>query len=379
MIVNARAASATSLDDRDEVEAGCIVVLWGGVRSAHGSPTRILSRPYCACRLTRLSPITGGGRRWRQPGTLPDADASFVNRRRARSPANPGRWLAGVSKPDLSAAEARRIALAAQGFADRAPRGTVDARHARRVLERLGVFQIDSVNVLVRSHYLPLFSRLGPYPVNLLDTLAYKRRELFEYWGHEASFLPMASQPLFRWRMARYAAGGGWTGMVTFAREHPEYIETVYQTVVERGPISASGLDNRGERGGPWWGWDDGKRALEWLYWVGRIVIANRRSFERIYDLPERALPAEVLAAPTPSEEDAQRELLRIAARALGVATASDLADYFRIGVTQASARLAELVAAGELRPVTVEGWSAPAFLDPAAAIPRKVQARALL
>ncbi len=159
-----------------------------------------------------------------------------------------------MSKPDLSAAEARRIALAAQGFADRAPRGTVDARHARRVLERLGVFQIDSVNVLVRSHYLPLFSRLGPYPANLLDTLAYKRRELFEYWGHEASFLPMASQPLFRWRMARYAAGGGWTGMVTFAREHPEYIETVYQTVVERGPISASGLDNRGERGGPWWG-----------------------------------------------------------------------------------------------------------------------------
>jgi uncharacterized protein len=117
--------------------------------------------------------------------------------------------LAGVSKPDLSAAEARRIALAAQGFADRAPTGAVDARHARRVLGRVGVFQIDSVNVLVRSHYLPLFSRLGPYPAGLLDTLAYKRRELFEYWGHEASFLPIGNQPLFRWRMARYAAGAG--------------------------------------------------------------------------------------------------------------------------------------------------------------------------
>ena len=284
-----------------------------------------------------------------------------------------------MSAPDLSAAAARRIALAAQGFTDRPPRGAVNLEHVRRVLGRVGLFQIDSVNVLVRAHYLPLFSRLGPYPASLLDTLAYRRRELFEYWGHEASFLPMANEPLLRWRMQRAGQGEAWGGLVAFAREHREYVEAAYQNVVDRGPMSASGLDDPGKNVGPWWGWNEGKRALEWLYWTGRIAIANRRNFERVYDLPERIYPPEILATPTPSPEEAQRELLRIAARALGVATATDLGDYFRIRMPLARPRIAELVEAGDLLPITVEGWSAPAYLHPKAVIPRSVRARALV
>jgi uncharacterized protein YcaQ len=287
--------------------------------------------------------------------------------------------VAGVSGFDISVAEARRIALAAQGFADRPPRGAVDARLVRRVLARVGLLQIDSVNVLVRTQYLPIFSRLGPYPARLLDTMAYQRRELFEYWGHEASLLPIACQPLLRWRMVRYGEGEAWIGMVRFAREHRDLIERVYQVIAGRGPISVGGLDEPGSRAGPWWGWSEGKRALEWLYSTGRLAIAGRHNFERRYDLPERVYPPEIVAAPTPPADAAQRQLLRIAARALGVATASDLADYFRIRPQVARARVAELVEAGELRPVRVEGWAAQAYLDPSAALPRRVRARALL
>jgi uncharacterized protein YcaQ len=280
---------------------------------------------------------------------------------------------------DLSAAEARRIALAAQGFADRPPSGIVDGRLIRRVLGRVGLLQIDSVNVLVRTHYLPLFSRLGPYPIPILETMAYQRRELFEYWGHEASFLPMALEPLLRWRMERYAAGEGWVGMVRFARANGDLLERVHQLVAARGPTASGHLEEGGKGSGRWWGWSEGKQALEWLYSTGRLAVAHRRNFERHYDLPERVYPPEILATSTPSVEEAQRELLRISARAHGIGTASDLADYFRIKVTEARARIAELVEAGELRPVRVEGWSAEAYLDPAAALPRRIRARALL
>jgi uncharacterized protein YcaQ len=280
---------------------------------------------------------------------------------------------------DLSAAEARRIALAAQGFVDRAPSGVVDARLLRRVLGRVGLLQIDSVNVLARTQYLPLFARLGTYPAHLLDNLAYERRELFEYWGHEASYLPVATQPLFRWRMARAEAGEAWGGLKRIARERPDLVERVYQLVAERGPISAGGHEQREKQTGPWWGWSDTKCAFEWLFWIGRIAVASRKNFERQYDLPERVIPSAILSAPTPSVEDAQRELIRISARAHGIGTVGDLADYFRLKNTEAKARLLELVEAGELREVTVEGWPAPAYLDPAAALPRWVRARALL
>lgn len=280
---------------------------------------------------------------------------------------------------DLSAAEARRIALAAQGFADRAPTGAVDVRLIRRVLGRIGLLQVDSVNVLVRTQYLPLYARLGPYSAPLLDSMVYERRELFEYWGHEASLLPMACHPLLRWRMEAGKRGETWGGLVSVSRERPDLVERVYQLVVERGPISAGGTDEPAERGGPWWGWTDAKRAFEWLFRTGQLAIGERRNFERFYDLPERVIPAEILNVPTPSVEDAQRQLLRISAKAHGIGTANDLADYFRLKVTDTRARLAELVEAGELQTVTVEGWSGPAYLDPSIQMPRRVRARALL
>jgi uncharacterized protein YcaQ len=281
---------------------------------------------------------------------------------------------------DLSAAQARRIALAAQGFADARPLGVPDRRALRRVLGRIGALQIDSVNVLVRSHYLPLFSRLGPYPVELLERAAYRRpRELFEYWGHAASLLPVTAHPLFRWRMAR-GAKEAWGGMRRIQRDRPGYVEAVLEEVRVRGPIAAGEFeDERPRRSGPWWDWHDAKLALEWLFWAGRVTSAGRRGFERLYDVPERVLPAAVLGAPTPSEADAQRELVRISARALGVATERDLRDYFRLGVAEARARVAELVEAGELRPVNVTGWRQRAYLDPAARLPRRVPAQALL
>jgi hypothetical protein len=283
----------------------------------------------------------------------------------------------------LSAATARRIALAAQGFALSRPASPVTRSGVRRTIDRLGLLQIDSVNVLVRAHYLPLFSRLGAYDPTLLDRLAYdgKRRALFEFWGHEASLLPAATQPLWRWRMAR-AARGQEVGrkFIEFRRTRHRFIKEVRAEIADRGPLAASDLSKGGRGNGAWWGWSDGKHALEWLFFAGEVTTATRRgNFERVYDLTERVLPATLLAAPTPPADEAQRALLRIAARALGVATETDLRDYFRLGVDDTSARLRELVEAGELLPVTVEGWRHAAYLDPGARRPRRVEARALL
>ncbi len=293
-----------------------------------------------------------------------------------------------MPRPDsLSLREARRIAITAQGFANTAPEDAstaeaVEARHARRMIGRLGLVQIDSVNVLVRSHYLPLFSRLGPYEAALLDRLAYggKRRALFEYWGHEASLIPVEQQPLFRWRMARAERGEGIYGeLARFAVERRPYIDSVLAEVAARGPMGASELSEAGRGAGGWWGWSDGKRALEYLFWAGLVTTAGRRGFERLYDLPERVLPAAILDTPTPEEAEAQRILLRIAARAHGVATERDLRDYHRLEVADARLRIAELVEAGELLPVAVEGWERIAYVTPDLRIPRKAPARALL
>jgi len=281
----------------------------------------------------------------------------------------------------LSAAEARRIALAAQGFADPWPPGAPTGWAVRRLFERVGLLQIDSVNVLQRAHYLPLFSRAGPYDTALLDRSAhFAPRRLFEYWGHEASLIPVGLQPALRWRMDR-AADDAWGGMRRIQRERPELVARVLEEVRARGPVAASEVmaEERPARTGPWWDWSDVKRAFEWLFWSGRITAARRRGFERLYDLPERVLPAAVLAAPTPPVEAAQRELVRVAARALGVAAERDLRDYFRLPSADSKLRVAELVEAGELWPVAVEGWRVPAYLDPAARLPRRVHARALI
>ena len=281
----------------------------------------------------------------------------------------------------LSAAQARRLALAAQGFADGRRPGPVDGWALRRVLDRVALFQIDSVNVLQRAHYLPLFSRLGAYDTALLDRAAHSApRRLFEYWGHEASLLPVAFQPLLRWRMAR-AADEAWGGVRRVREERPELVAEVLEEVRARGPVAASEVleHERPKRTGPWWDWSDVKRAFEWLFWSGQITSARRRGFERLYDLPERVLPRAVVAAPTPPVADAQRELLRIASRALGVAAERDLRDYFRLPTGEAKERIAELVDEGALLPVTVEGWRNHAYLDPAARLPRTVDACAVL
>jgi len=291
----------------------------------------------------------------------------------------------------LSAVAARRIALAAQGFAEPRPTGRIDARHIRRVFDRVALLQLDSVSALCRSHYLPVFARLGPYPRPLLDRMAVhtgsgrtprvvpERRELFEYWGHEASLLPVAYQPLLRWRMAR-ADLEAWGSVRRLRRERPALIEEVLALVTERGPLRAAETGYARSSSRPaMWDWHDGKIALEYLFFSGRVTAERRRNFERLYDLTERVLPAAVLNAPTPSEEEAQRELLRISARSLGVATEPDLGDYFRLPRAASKAGVAELLAAGEIEPVSVEGWEAPAYLWPAARRPRRVVARALL
>jgi uncharacterized protein YcaQ len=283
-------------------------------------------------------------------------------------------------KEKISLRMARRIALAAQGIADPRPGGTPDRRHLARVLARTGLLQIDSVSAVVRAHYMPLYSRLGPYPLALLDNAAVTRKRMvFEYWAHEASFLPVETYPLLRWRMERAERGEEmYLGLAKWGREHAAYIEEIYRAVVERGPIAASALEGQKGSGG-WWGWSHAKHAFEWLFWAGRITTASRRGFERFYDLPERVLPPAVLAMPAPAPEDAHRELLRISARAHGVATVGDLRDYFRLSPADIKGRLEELVELGELLPVRVEGWDKPAYLHKDARIPRRIEARALL
>ncbi len=280
----------------------------------------------------------------------------------------------------LSLRKARRIALAAQGFADRRPSASVTPKHMGKVFDRVGLVQIDSVNVLTRSHYLPFFSRLGPYDQALLHRQAYKRRRYFEYWGHEASFIPVDLQPAMRWRMERARAGEGiYGGLARFGREKRAFIDAALKDIEARGPLGASELTDGGKSRPGWWEWGEGKTALEWLFWAGYVTTATRRNFERVYDLTERVIPADILNIPTPGEADAQRDLIRVAAKSLGVATERDLRDYFRLPVAGMSDRVAELVEAGELVPVEVKGWKQTAYLDAAARTPRKVEARALL
>jgi uncharacterized protein YcaQ len=294
---------------------------------------------------------------------------------------------------DLSAEQARRLALAAQGFGRPRPTGRVDTRHLRRAIDDVGLLQLDSVNVFCRSHYMPVYSRLGPYPRQTLDRLAWhedgkgetrraRRRDLIEYWGHEASLLPVELQPLLRWRMAR-ADALAWKGVARIAAEEPQLLEFVLDMVRKRGPIRASELAAEGRRREPseMWSWSEEKTALEYLFFSGRVCAARRVNFERLYDLPEQVLPRHVLAAPTPSQEEAQRKLVLIAAKRLGVATEADLGDYFRLPRAESKARVAELAEDGGLVPVRVEGWRQPAYLstERPAGLRRVATARALL
>lgn len=285
-----------------------------------------------------------------------------------------------MAEERLSARQARRIAIAAQGLLGQRPGGAAgDGARLGRLISRLGVIQLDSVNVLTRSHYLPAFSRLGAYDRAALETLAWgPRPRLFEYWGHEASLMPLEMQPLFRWRMARARQGDTWSGLARFGRERADFIAAARERIRQEGPLTGGDFAD-GPRQAGWWNWSDGKRALEWLFWAGEITTRTRRGFERVYDLTERVLPRRILDAPTPDEADARRALLAIAARALGVATAADLRDYFRLPAEGVGRRLEELVEAGEIVPVAVEGWRHRAFMAPAARRPRRAEAAALL
>ncbi|MFI9384835.1 winged helix-turn-helix domain-containing protein [Kutzneria sp. NPDC052558] len=288
----------------------------------------------------------------------------------------------------MSSLAARRTVLAAQGFTQPRPSGPVTRRHLQGVLARTQVLQLDSVNVAVRAHYAPLFSRLGNYPMELLDEAAWshsarKPRLLVEYWAHEASLVPVADWPLLRWRMRRH-------------KEEPSkywqssgghhIAEDVLTAVKELGPITAGALEDQlglkveRERGpGGWWNRSDVKHACEYLFATGELTTGTRRGFERYYDLPERVLPPEVLAAPEVSAEDAYRQLIAKSAVALGVATEPDLRDYYRLKPQRSRQAVAELVEEGVLEPVTVEGWRHQAYRHVDARTPRRVEARALL
>jgi len=249
------------------------------------------------------------------------------------------------------------MALAAAGLTRPRPAGTPNLGHVTRVIRELRVLQIDSVSVVERAHLLTLFSRLGPFDVALLDR-ALSERRVFEYWARMASFAPIEDFPLYRHRMDQ-RAHGSWAR--DLHQRAPGYIDEVLREVAERGPLTVGDLERPGERRGPWWGWADGKIALEYLFAVGRVTVAHRRNFVRYYDLTERVIPAEHLDGPMLPAEVAQRRLLLQAARAVGVGTARDIIDYHWIPVKQGRPVLAALVADGLLEEVEVDGWAAPA------------------
>jgi uncharacterized protein len=281
-----------------------------------------------------------------------------------------------MARERLSAAQARRIALAAQGFADPRPTGRIDRRHLRRVLDRMGLIQIDSVNVLVRSQELPLFARLGPHPRSLIAD-ATADGELFEYWVHEASHIPTEHHHLYRWSMREPHR---WTAFRNVMDSRPEFLESVFDHVTANGPVVAGDLKQRVGKKGTWWDYDDGKVALEALFYSGRLTARRRpKDFARLYDIPERMIPDEILARPAMPEIEARKELLVLAAKYHGVGTLTDLCDYHRMKPAVCRPLLAELVEEGRLLPVNVEGWEKQGYLHPDAAMPRRITARALL
>ena len=284
---------------------------------------------------------------------------------------------------NLTTTQARRIALAAQGFTRPRPGldGEVAARHVNRIIERLGFFQIDSVNVLARAHYMPLFSRLGPYDQELLHRAASRRpRRLFEYWAHEAALVDVNLWQAFQFRMESGARM--WGSMARIIQEKPDFVAWVLEEVRAKGPLTAREVEHDAPRDKDNWGWNwsEVKMALEYLFYKGQVTAARRNSaFERVYDLPERVIPQAQLDEAPLDPEGAHRVLVSHAARALGVGTAQCLRDYFRMAPEPTKAAIDDLVETGELVPVTISGWKRPAYLHRDAVRPRKVSARALL
>jgi uncharacterized protein len=285
----------------------------------------------------------------------------------------------------LTADQARRIAVAAQGFAEPKPRGQVTRAHLRRLISRIQVLQLDSVSVAVRAHYAPVFSRLGPYDREVLDRAAWDHsarspRLLVEYWAHEAALMAVDDWPLLRWRMREYQHGRWRTEVV---RKRQRLADDIVAAVAELGPLTAGqieahvGEDHRGKKG-PWWDRSDTKWVTEALFSAGVLTTATRVGFARHYDLTERVLPPDVVAREV-DDEEAIRELTLRAATALGVATEPDIRDYFRLSPKQAKPAIAKLVADGEIEPVEVDGWTARAYLRVGQTVPRRDRGTALL
>jgi uncharacterized protein YcaQ len=280
----------------------------------------------------------------------------------------------------ISIRQARRLALAAQGFAEPRPGGRVDRRHLRKTMSRLQLLQLDSVPVVVRTQYMPLFSRLGAYRAELLDEIAYDADEWFEAWSHEASLLPVEMEPWLRWSKQSAREGETWKHLYTLAQKDPGYIEAVLGEVKARGPIAAGDLEDPRRRSGDWWGSRSGGAvALDWLFRIGVLGVRRTRRFVKQFDLLERIVPAKIRAQETPSFESSLDELLMRSARAHGIGTADCLVDYFRLPVRPAKARLAGLVEDGRLEKARVEGWTKPAYRHPKAPLPCEIKAVTLL
>lgn len=276
--------------------------------------------------------------------------------------------MPGPKAEELSAYQARSIALAAQGLqqSGKLVSKELNIYALRRTFQDIGVLQIDAVSVVARSHLLVLRSRLGSSQERLLEVLnrsAYKRRDLTEYWCHEASYLPVQDWPLFKWRMQEAQSGKVWKGIWEFVTNNRKFVEAVHEKIRDLGPSSAGQLGSQKKKG-PWWSWSDTKIALEWLFWVGAVAVSHRENFTRFYDLSERVLPEQILGSALPANQ-AQRELILKASRHLGVATAEDLVDYHRLPKVEGKKRVGELAEDKLLREVVVEGWDRPGYMHP--------------
>jgi len=296
----------------------------------------------------------------------------------------------------LSLPEARRLALDSQGFGARPV--SISSTHIRTLAAQVHAFQIDSVCVLVRAHYVPAFARLGSYAMESLDSLAYRKRELFEYWGHAACLMPISLYPLVRYRMHKHLE----RTHEYMRSKRGAYMARVYAEVAERGPLSAGDLSSPGKRSSGWWSWwgsGNGKAMLEHLYDAGLVAIAGRRGFERLYDIAERVIPQAALDAPAPPREEAMKQLICLAAKACGVGTSDDLSGYFNVDDWRdrlppgplwdhsksskprrakpiAKRLVSELVEEKRLVPARVEGWKEQAYMHPRARVPGTIDAR---
>jgi uncharacterized protein YcaQ len=276
--------------------------------------------------------------------------------------------------------QARRIALAAQGFADPAPSSKVTAKHFRRAIDRMSLLQLDSVQYLCRSHYLPLFSRLGPHSMSKLDSYCHQGDHLMEAWAHEASLVPVSMEPLLRWRKAESRSGRVWSHLHQLASAKPKFVEAVRKEVLGRGPLRAADLEEHKAATGDWWGGQsEAKIALEWLFRIGALGARRDEHFRRVFEDIDRVVPTAVRQQSTPSPEEAQRELLMMAAQSHGIGTLDCLADYFRIRKPEARLRLQELVEDKRLQLVDLEGVDGPVYRHPKAKSPKQLQASTML